>query len=746
MNTAFRNGSVLVTTLILTAVVVLVAGSIIIATSTYMRLGTSSFSRDKAFFLAEAGLAASVVKLNRAGEGNIIYSESRGYFAETNHFHANDWGFQTVVQIRTNGSSYVLATGRYRGETVDVQNDIYLTEGSRDIHALYAHALYAGNWDGHTNYSLEIGGTNTGADFVNGDVYSGNNIVLSGDAYLRLPELLYDLDGDGVQSDLEEWDEAYVAQTFTQGLTQADFDAFVATNAPYEGRFYNDGAYNQGEAYVDEGNGEYDVGEPFTDLDGDGVRDPGDDFTDENGNGVYDFGEPFIDIGNGVWNVGEEWVEDSGHTINGTTVRVNGYYDGYGGFWESQGTGAIWRTSSEGVSCADWPGEEYEDLPDGIYQAGEPYYDGNGVYDEGEEFYDDRNGMYDYGTQATGTITGMPPAEAGQQTADGGDAPIDPPDLNRMYYYLPKAGTEPIDALERWGYDYIISSFAYGGNYCINDNNNPAHIFVHNPPIGLNGYSMSDGVAIYNRVYTKSYDIYGQPIDDFFLEDPTDPTYNTEGYMPDAIDGTVHTAPMYVDVNSTDNSKLYFVDGNLYLHSPWAYSLRFREPGTRITVVAKGNITISDEFFYNASYDPALLPEDMNSTVVEEPLDALCLIAITNAAATNSGNVYIGDSQFGSGGSIHAMLYAENDFLDNNLDTTDQAFISVFGNMSAGDEVSINRSGAFRTRLDISLDQRIADGEIVAPGLPHPRGLQRSINVNTAWGLQPGTWDSYSRY
>jgi hypothetical protein len=93
------------------------------------------------------------------------------------------------------------------------------------------------------------------------------------------------------------------------------------------------------------------------------------------------------------------------------------------------------------------------------------------------------------------------------------------------------------------------------------------------------------------------------------------------------------------------------------------------------------------------------------------------------------------------------MLYAENDFVDNNLDTTGQPYISIFGNMTSGNQIRLNRlsgSGHIRTRLDISLDERIRNGTIIIPGLPHPLGSERSIELETAWRMIPGTWSSWS--
>ncbi len=744
---AAKAGGVLVTTVVMTAVAAVALGSVMHMLTNHRQMAQRSFARDRAFYLAEAGLAAALAKLNLYSDANIPFNQSVNYFESDDSFEASDWGFQTVLSVTTNGNNVITSTGRFGGESSAVSTGVSLTGGERSVHALYAHALYAGNSSGDTNYTLCVGGTGNGADFVVGDTYSGNDLDVSGSAYLRLPELLDDTDGDGVQAEDETWDEALVTQIFEAPIYQEDFDDYVDSMDAYADELYNNGEFDYGEAYVDTiGDGIYQEGEPFTDEDGDGVRHSGDDFTDENGNGVWDEGEPFDDHGNGAWDDGEEWIEDAEHRYknrpNGRQLRLNGRYDPAGGFWKwnSRRNRWNWRTKSW---TSDWPAESFEDQGDGEYYAGEPWVDGNGVFDEGEEYFDDRNDMYDYGTQATGDIDGMPNPGPGQQAATGGDAPIDAPDLTHMYYETDKSGTPPYDALARWGHDVNVTSGDYGGEEAIMDTSLAEHIFVRNPP--KSGYTYSNGKKIRGRSYSNVYDDYGQRINDYFFEDPTDPTYDSK-VMEDAIDGTKYTAPMYVDVHPEHNVKVYYVEGNVYIHNVVTYCLRFRRPGTRITVVAKGNITISDEFYYNADYDEDLEREDMNSTIVNNPYDAFCLIALKNPDCADSGNIYIGDAQFGTGGGIHATLYAENNFVDNNLNTANQPFISVFGNMTAGNHVEIMRSGSNRTRLDITLDDRIRKGEIVAPGLPHPVGYQRSIILDSGWSLQPGTWSCATRF
>ena len=621
-----REGSTLVTAVIMLAIAALMVGAILAVTMTYSKQREAAYYREKAAFLADAGLRAALVKLNADSDGEISLGQSKQYFADAGSFTIDDWGFRTSVTVATNGQNMLLSRGKYGSHEVSVRASVSLGEGSRTNHALYAHALFAGNSSGDTNYVLKVGGVGAGADFVKGDVYSGQDIELTGDSSLRLPEVFVnDFDGDGIcDPGTDTWVNAYAAQVFTSPLSSNDFAAYQASMQPYMQNVYNNGRYDEGEAFVDT--------------------------------------------------------------------------------------------------------------------------NGNGVYDAGEDYVDDRNSAYDYGTEATGNIVGMPAPGPGQRAATGGDAHIDPPDLAHMYYAVNRNDPQPAGALARWGNDITVTAADYGSESAITTLSRPEHIFVRNPP--TNGSVSSGGKTIIGRTYTYLYDTNAARIDDYFMEDPTDSTYNQNPPANRiAQNDSSRTCTMFIDVQPDANMKLYYVDGNLYIHNPNAYSMRFRQPGTRITIVAKGNITISDEFYYNADYPANLQYADMNSTVVNNPSDVLCLIALKNPNCADSGNIYIGDRQFGTGGSIHAMLYAENDFVDNNINTVDQQYISVFGNMTAGNQVRLNREAGgstYRTRLDVTLDNRIRDGTIIVPGLPHPVGSQRSIQLKTAWHMVPGTWSSWS--
>jgi hypothetical protein len=737
-----HGGSALVIAVVMLGFACLIIGAVLSTAMTYKKSAERMYARDKAAFLADSGVRAALLKLNYASDGHITYEESQRFFSQTVAFaRADNWGFTTRL-ASTNGNYRILSTGRFGGSTVNVQSDVTLGAGHRSIHALYAHALFAGNSGGVSNYILKIGGTGAGADFVKGDTYSGAKIELTGTSKLRHPEILVDTNYDGICEPGETWTNAYAVRTFTNPLSQTAFNTYKTSQSTNMSKVYNNGIYDFGEAFVDTiGNGVYDPGEPYTDSNNNGHYDRSDTYIDRNSNGVYNVDiDAVVDNGNGKYDAGEEWVEDASHT-----QRINGKYDKAGGYWLNTTWKTSYKVGTKTYYCSSWPAEQYEDVGDGVYNPNseEPYVDQNGIYDLGEQYVDDRNDLYDYGTQARGTVTGMPAPGPGQKAANGGDLPVDPPNLTNMYYHLDRSGIAPIGAQTRWGNDVIVSSNDYGTAKAITALTKPEHIFIRNPP--TSGSVSSAGKTIYGRSYSYITNSTGRRLDDYFLEDPADTTYNTYDTTKE-IDGTVNTAPMFLNVTADGNNKLYFVDGNVYLHHPQVYSMRFRNPGTRITIVANGNITLSDEFYYNAAYAPNLVRSNMNSTIVNNPSDALCLIALKNPAFPgNTGNILIGDAQFGTGGSIHAMLYAENDFIDNNLNTTDQAFISIFGNMTAGNQVRLVRgTGDYRTRLDITLDERIRSGSIIVPGLPHPVGSQRSIFIDTAWHLVPGSWSSFS--
>jgi hypothetical protein len=231
---------------------------------------------------------------------------------------------------------------------------------------------------------------------------------------------------------------------------------------------------------------------------------------------------------------------------------------------------------------------------------------------------------------------------------------------------------------------------SYGGRAWQLPQSNPAHIFRKNP---------TDRAAITGTTVKE----------DYFLEDP----YQTFHSDPNS-NGT--DAPLIV-LSPGGNNKVYYIDGNLWIDNLSTMSFMIQSAGaggTQITFVVKGNLYISDNIFMQ---NPAN--------------DGVAFIAIKDSAVHDSGNVYFGDPTFGTLEEMHAFIYAENNFYDNNLSATGSARVRLVGNMTAGNQVNINRDvGHQHSKLTVNFDDRIANGSLTLPGLPHSSGADAAYAVS----------------
>ena len=64
-------GSLIVVVAVFTAIAAFSAGSVMTAMNSYIRINHRAHNYEKAFFLADAGLAAALVELNNGGAGEI---------------------------------------------------------------------------------------------------------------------------------------------------------------------------------------------------------------------------------------------------------------------------------------------------------------------------------------------------------------------------------------------------------------------------------------------------------------------------------------------------------------------------------------------------------------------------------------------------------------------------------------------------------------------------------------------------
>jgi hypothetical protein len=256
-------------------------------------------------------------------------------------------------------------------------------------------------------------------------------------------------------------------------------------------------------------------------------------------------------------------------------------------------------------------------------------------------------------------------------------------------------GTLPVPDIAGMNYaannDYDVAALFAGASYRSNSlggyawqlpSSNPAHIFRKNP---------SDRTA--NTSTTEK--------DDYFLEDPYE-SVNTSTTV-------AYASSTKLSLGAGGNDKVYYIDGNLWIHNTKIYSFGLTNSSggaSKVTFVVNGNIYFSDNILYKN-------PE----------LDGIAFIAMKDDGVSDSGNIYFGDPTFGTLEQMDAFMYAENNFYDNNLSASGSASVTVNGNMTAGNQVLIDRDvGEQHSKLTVNFDDRISTGAITLPGLPTTPG------------------------
>jgi hypothetical protein len=433
-------------------------------------------------------------------------------------------------------------------------------------------------------------------------------------------------------------------------------------------------------------------------------------YQDLNGNNMYDRGDVLtLDIdGDGQY---DPTVSEALHEDNG-----NGIYEPDLGetFDDANGNGQY------------DPRETFRDYnQNGLCDAGEPFTDSNG------------NNRYDYGIEGVGDVT-----YPGHPEAQGGSEPLAPPDLSAMNF----PATADVNVSQRFG---SMSSGTLPSS-------NPAHIFRKNS---------SSTFSEVDQVFT----VDGHQInpDDYFLEDPYESV--STGEKESDSNATRISVSSASQGHEEGNNKVYFIDGNLWLHNSHTYSFKLKYPtsdGVRLTFVVRGNIVLSDNFYYNS--------------MVNDQVSFIAMKREDDPNAEISGNVYIGDPRFGTIRYLHGLLYAENNFYDNNLDEEGSYQFDIYGNMTAGNQVAINRdyevpghyewrfvSGRWRrvwvepqtkhSKMVIDFDNRYIDGpnglERMCPGLPNGPNRSTVLALRIASIVDVGPvnppaeyWERYEGY
>lgn len=278
------------------------------------------------------------------------------------------------------------------------------------------------------------------------------------------------------------------------------------------------------------------------------------------------------------------------------------------------------------------------------------------------------------------------------------------PDLTKMNY----EATATFDVADLFsGADAFYSSAPPGGSAWQLPEDSPGHIFRMNPSDRSSRLNMTAG-------------------DDYFLEDPYEPNGSDSGQT--GVDPSeISMSGVGSEPGIDSNGAVFFIDGNLWLDNSPTESFRFKHGlanGVQVTFVVKGNIYFGDNLFYE-----------------NDKTDGIAFIAMKDPDVADSGNISFGDPTGGTLKEMNAFMYAENDFIDINLDKSGSQSVSLYGNMSAGNVVDIQRDyGAKHTKLVVEFDERIMDGSLDQPGIPG------STSGDDLVGLQLLSWRLLANY
>jgi hypothetical protein len=182
----------------------------------------------------------------------------------------------------------------------------------------------------------------------------------------------------------------------------------------------------------------------------------------------------------------------------------------------------------------------------------------------------------------------------------------------------------------------------------------------------------------------------GTAKDDYFLEDPYEPLETQTNIT---ISGGSKPGP-------SGNDLVYYIDGNLWLHSGAALGYTFEHAeaqGLHVTFVVKGNVYFGDDLHLKDSIK-----------------DGVTFVTIEDESVPDTGNIYVGDPLYGTLAELNAFLYAEKNIYGNNAGGTS---VTLNGTLAAGNHLLLNEGGGDRVQNTLNFDDRIETGALTMPGL-----------------------------
>lgn len=254
---------------------------------------------------------------------------------------------------------------------------------------------------------------------------------------------------------------------------------------------------------------------------------------------------------------------------------------------------------------------------------------------------------------------------------------------NQGFAGMHPASTSDYDVRELFATATYQSS-RLGGSAWQMPRESPVHIFRKNP---------SD-----RALFTDA-----TPGDDYFLEDPYgDVRVDADSDGSDATKLVLTKAGGLSD--SSGNHRVFYVEGNLWIFNLKTNSFLISQPPDdpcATTIIVEGNLYVADNLFYGNPH-----------------ADGLALIALRDAAQSDSGNIVLGDPSDGTLREVDAFLFAENDLVGRNLGAVGSRSIAIRGNLAAGNQVILQRDELEpHSKLTVDHDDRLVSGRLSLPGL-----------------------------
>lgn len=342
-----------------------------------------------------------------------------------------------------------------------------------------------------------------------------------------------------------------------------------------------------------------------------------------------------------------------------------------------------------------WQKERFEDT------------NGNGTFDFGESVKEIKNqeiGFYNLGTESTGDIYLRSPIGEDWKTRHSevyehptifteNASHLGLPDFTPCFNRITFRVSEEIHAQGSPCSIVLMQQTVQGKT--ISDPTHPAHFFIE-----LESKQISSTVSpLHNGLHT------------YLLQDLSSPSSS------------------FINVVPQGNREVYFLAGNLWIHSeslePLTFELKDSKDPLRITFLVQGNIVFGNNLSYRQSQSLSFSQKEWNPFQ-----DAIAFIAVKNQTnPLETGHLILADFASQTLDRIDGYLFAENDVLSHSSLLSKR--LIIHGSLGAGNQIRINQecidlvwralSDEHRTQFCIYFDSRIRqfirDREWL-PGIP----------------------------